>query len=79
METEKEYPMLKFKYHFTKPGIDPFDEIVWEKRTAVIKEGNTVLFKQEVEVPSFWSQTATDITAQHYFKVVGGQKEYSVK
>lgn len=79
METEKEYPMLKFKYHFTKPGIDPFDEIIWEKRTASIKDGSTVIFKQEVEVPSFWSQTATDITAQHYFKVVGGQKEYSVK
>jgi ribonucleoside-diphosphate reductase alpha chain len=79
METEKEYPMLKFKYHFTEPGIDPFDEIIWEKRIASIKDGSTVIFKQEVEAPSFWSQTAIDITAQHYFKVVGGQKEHSVK
>ncbi len=71
--------MLKFTHHFTKPGIDPFDEIVWETRTASIKDGDKVLFEQEVEVPSFWSQTAIDIVAQHYFKVINGQKEYSVK
>jgi ribonucleoside-diphosphate reductase alpha chain len=70
--------MLQFKPYFTAEQ-DPFDSITWEKRTASIKEGNKTIFHQEVEVPSFWSQNATDIVAQHYFKVVNGEKEYSVK
>ena len=79
METEKEFTMLKFTHYFSKKDVDPFDEITWENRTASIVEDGKTLFKQEVEVPSFWSQNATDIVAQHYFKVVGGVKEHSVK
>ncbi len=71
--------MLEFTHYFSKPEIDPFDEIKWEKRTASIKDGTKTIFHQEVEVPSFWSQNATDIVAQHYFKVVNGEKETSVK
>ena len=69
--------MLKFEPYFTTE--DPFDSITWEKRIASVKDGSKTLFHQEVEVPSFWSQNATDIVAQHYFKVVNGEKEYSVK
>ncbi len=79
METEKEFAMLHFTNYFSKKDVDPFDEITWENRTASIVEDGKTLFKQEVEVPSFWSQNATDIVAQHYFKVVGGVKEHSVK
>ena len=75
---QKENIMLKFKQHFTK-NEDPFDLITWETRTALIKENGKVLFKQEVEVPTFWSQNATDIVAQHYLKVVNGIKEHSIK
>jgi ribonucleoside-diphosphate reductase alpha chain len=71
--------MLTFKYYFSNPDVDPFDEIVWETRTASIKEDGKTLFQQEIEVPSFWSQNATDIVAQHYLKVVNGEKEKSVK
>lgn len=50
--------------------IHPYDSIVWEKRTAKIERGDgTVVFEQkEVEVPSFWTQTATDIVASKYFR-----------
>lgn len=48
----------------------PYDEIVWEKRTARITKGDgTVVFEQkDIEVPNFWSQTATDIVASKYFR-----------
>lgn len=48
----------------------PYDEIVWEKRTAkIIKGDGTVVFEQkDIEVPNFWSQTATDIVASKYFR-----------
>lgn len=71
--------MLLFTHYFSKPDKDPFDEITWEKRTASLKEDGRTIFHQEVEVPSFWSQNATDIVAQHYFKVVNGEKETSAK
>jgi len=54
--------------HFSKEGVDPFDELSWEKRTALIgTEDNPVFFQEDVEVPSFWSQNATNIVAQKYF------------
>ena len=61
----------------------PYDEIVWEKRTAKITKGDgTVVFEQkDVEVPNFWSQTATDIVASKYFRGQLGtsNREGSVK
>jgi len=50
--------------------INPYDAIVWEKRTAKIAKGDgTVVFEQHnVEVPNFWTQTATDIVASKYFR-----------
>src|SRR3989344_5960960 len=50
--------------------INPYDSIVWEKRTDKIERGDgTVVFEQkDVEVPSFWTQTATDIVASKYFR-----------
>ncbi|OGM97402.1 MAG: ribonucleoside-diphosphate reductase, adenosylcobalamin-dependent [Candidatus Yanofskybacteria bacterium RIFCSPHIGHO2_01_FULL_39_8b] len=64
-------------------GSHPYDEIEWERRTAKIVKGDgTVVFEQyNIEVPSFWTQTATDIVASKYFR---GQlntldREYSAK
>jgi ribonucleoside-diphosphate reductase alpha chain len=50
--------------------IRAYDSIVWEKRTAKIQRGDgTIVFEQkDVEVPSFWTQTATDIVASKYFR-----------
>jgi len=58
---------------FTKEGVDPMSEqagITWEKRTANITGGDgKVLFEQtDVEVPSTWSQTATNIVVNKYFR-----------
>ncbi|MDP3793631.1 MAG: hypothetical protein Q8R07_02660, partial [Candidatus Uhrbacteria bacterium] len=49
---------------------DPYQSIRWEKRTAKIsKSDGTVVFEQRnVEVPDFWSQTATDIVSSKYFR-----------
>ncbi|MEK7638309.1 MAG: vitamin B12-dependent ribonucleotide reductase [Patescibacteria group bacterium] len=48
----------------------PYDEIHWERRDArITKSDGTVVFEQlNIEVPSFWSQTATDIVASKYFR-----------
>ena len=54
---------------FTIPGRDPFDEIDWELRDALIPGRDGPAFEQrEVEFPKFWSQTATNIVAQKYFR-----------
>lgn len=62
---------------------DPYDAINWEVRTAKItKSSGEVVFEQEsVEVPDFWSQTATDIVASKYFRGQLGtpEREYSAR
>ncbi|MFI5253701.1 MAG: vitamin B12-dependent ribonucleotide reductase [Bacteroidota bacterium] len=74
---------LSFKRYFTKPGVHPFDEIEWELRTAVInnEKGEVIFEHKGVEVPSFWSMTATNIVASKYFHGKAGTPgcEYSVK
>ncbi len=54
---------------FSHENIHPYDEIQWEKRRAVIfgSKGDVVFEQNDVEVPTFWSQTATDIVAEKYF------------
>jgi ribonucleoside-diphosphate reductase alpha chain len=60
---------LEFTRYFTQEGVDPYDEIVWELRSASItNEKGEDLFRQEgVEIPKGWSQTATNIVASKYF------------
>ncbi|HEX4863028.1 MAG TPA: vitamin B12-dependent ribonucleotide reductase, partial [Acidimicrobiales bacterium] len=54
---------------FTTPGVDPFDEVEWEVRDALIGYGGKVAFEQkDVEFPKAWSQNATNIVAQKYFR-----------
>ncbi len=61
----------------------PYEDIIWETRTAKIVKGDgTVVFEQNnVEVPNFWSQTATDIVASKYFRgrLDSSEREYSAK
>jgi ribonucleoside-diphosphate reductase alpha chain len=60
---------LAVRRYFTIPGRDPFDEIEWEIRDAFIPGKEKPVFDQkEVEFPKFWSQTATNIVAQKYFR-----------
>jgi ribonucleoside-diphosphate reductase alpha chain len=68
--------------YFTIPGRDPFDEIEWELRDAHIAgKGGPVFEQKGVEFPKFWSQTATNIVAQKYFRGRMGspEREFSVK
>ncbi len=76
-------PGLKFNRFFSKPGISPYDEIVWEKRDAVIQDfkGKTIFEQKEVEVPADWSMTATNIVASKYLhgQVGTPQREKGVR
>lgn len=61
---------LKIERKFTSKNKSPFDMFDYEIRTSAIKnpDGSIVYENNSVEVPSFWSQVATDILAQKYFK-----------
>ncbi len=61
---------LSFRRHFTKAGRHPYDEVTWELRSAVINDerGQPVFEQHGIEVPSTWSQTATNIVASKYFR-----------
>lgn len=64
---------LQFSRRFTKDGVSPFDQFEYDYRTSVIKNptGETVFEMTNVEVPKQWSQIATDILAQKYFRKAG--------
>ena len=68
--------------YFTQAGIEPFDAVEWETRTALIPGKDGPSFEQrDVEFPKFWSQTATNIVAQKYFrgKLNSPEREHSVR
>jgi ribonucleoside-diphosphate reductase alpha chain len=54
---------------FSTEGINPFDQVKWEKRTAEITDdrGKVVFKQKDVEVPEFWSQLATKVVVSKYF------------
>jgi ribonucleoside-diphosphate reductase alpha chain len=67
---------------FTEPGVHPFDTVEWELREAKIGHGGSVAFQQkDVEFPTTWSQNATNIVAQKYFRgqIGSPERENSVK
>ena len=74
---------------FTTPGIDPYSQVEWDLRSAVIsgEDGRVVFEQKNVEVPRPWSQTATNVVVSKYFRgplnptnAVGAPKrEHSVR
>ena len=64
---------LQFSRRFTKEGVSPYDMFEYDFRTSVIKNpsGEIVFQMDNVEVPKQWSQIATDILAQKYFRKAG--------
>jgi ribonucleoside-diphosphate reductase alpha chain len=73
---------LSIRRRFTTPGVHPFDTVEWELRDARIGHGDRIAFEQEnVEFPASWSQNATNIVAQKYFRGQPGSptRERSVK
>jgi ribonucleoside-diphosphate reductase alpha chain len=73
---------LVIERRFTSPGTHPYDELEWETRDAIIGDpGNPAFEQRGVEFPKSWSQNATNIVAQKYFRGQMGapDRETSVK
>ncbi len=76
---------LVIERRFTSPGVHPYDELEWETRDAIIgdpqAEGGPAFEQRGVEFPKTWSQNATNIVAQKYFRGQPGspERETSVK
>jgi ribonucleoside-diphosphate reductase alpha chain len=74
---------LQIRRYFTKPGDDGFTNVDWELRTAAItgENGKSVFEQRDVEVPKSWTQTATNVVVQKYFRGTVGtpQRERSVR
>jgi ribonucleoside-diphosphate reductase alpha chain len=67
---------------YTEPGVHPFDAVEWEIRDAVIGNPEQPAFEQRgVEFPKSWSQNATNIVAQKYFRgrLGSDERESSVR
>ena len=79
----KKFPGLQFRRYFTKPSVSPYDTVEWETRTASITgdKGKVFFEQKDIEIPRAWSQTATNVVAQKYFRGVLGSpaRERSVK
>ncbi len=74
MPTKKQAPKaLQFSRRFTKEGVSPYGMFEYDYRTSVIKNptGEVIFQMDNVEVPKQWSQIATDILAQKYFRKAG--------
>ena len=74
MPTKKQAPQaLQFSRRFTKEGVSPYGMFEYDYRTSVIKNptGEVIFQMDNVEVPKQWSQIATDILAQKYFRKAG--------
>ncbi len=75
---------LQVRRLFTSRGRHPYEELTWEWRDAVItnwRDGTTAFEQRGLEFPSTWSQNATNIVAQKYFRGPLGtpQREHSVR
>ena len=69
---------------FSSAGVDPYDEVIWERRDARITnwiDGSVVFEQLDVEFPTAWSLNATNIVAQKYFRGTLGtpEREWSLK
>src|SRR4029077_17313499 len=73
---------LAIERRFSTEGVHPYDELEWENRDAIIGDPEGPAFEQrDVEFPKSWSQNATNIVAQKYFRGQPGspERETSVK
>ena len=78
MSTKKQSAKgIRFSRQFTRDGVSAFNMFEYDYRTSVIKNptGEVVFQMDNVEVPRQWSQIATDILAQKYFRKAGVPKE----
>ncbi|MFH0794415.1 MAG: vitamin B12-dependent ribonucleotide reductase, partial [bacterium] len=80
---DRKHSRLIAERFFSKEGTHPYDELEWEKRSAVIanEKGEKVFEQTGVEVPKSWSQMATNVVVSKYFRGRVGtpEREYSVR
>ncbi|MEM7724514.1 MAG: vitamin B12-dependent ribonucleotide reductase, partial [Pseudomonadota bacterium] len=64
---------MKIERRFTRAGADAYADLEFTTTVSEIRNPDgTVVFKlEEVEVPSTWSQVASDVIAQKYFRKAG--------
>ena len=64
---------LSFARKYTRDDVSVFEQFEYDYRTSVIRNpsGEVVFEMNNVEVPKGWSQIATDILAQKYFRKAG--------
>ncbi|WP_374764588.1 vitamin B12-dependent ribonucleotide reductase [Yunchengibacter salinarum] len=67
---------MRIERHYTKAGESPYAQLDWTTSTSEIRnpDGSVVFAMPEVEVPATWSQVATDVLAQKYFRKAGVPK-----
>ncbi|CAN5838388.1 vitamin B12-dependent ribonucleotide reductase [soil metagenome] len=74
---------IRMERRWTTPGVHPYDEVEWDLRNATIasESGKTVFEQNDVEVPAFWSQLATNVVVSKYFRGHIGTpgREHSVR
>ena len=74
---------LKISRRYTKPGVNVWDTVTWDKRSAIInnENGQMVFEQKDCEIPSTWSMLATNVVVSKYFRGKPGtpQRENSVK
>ena len=78
MSLAPEQTGIGIRRHFTTPGVDPYDQVDWERRDARItdyRDGSVAFEQRGVEVPATWSVNATNILAQKYFRGTLGTSE----
>src|SRR3990172_5387624 len=82
---KKERTGVAFPRYFTakmEAAKTPYDEFQWELRSATIgnDKGSVIFEQRDVEAPTGWSQTATNIVASKYFhgKLGSPERERSV-
>lgn len=73
MPSKKAASGLKFSKVFTKGKSSAYEMFDYEKRSSVMRnpDGSVIFEQHDVEVPKSWSQVATDILAQKYFRRAG--------
>ena len=64
---------MRIERRYTKAGQSPYFGIALAKRTSEIRnpDGSIVFRLENIEVPEHWSQVATDVLAQKYFRKAG--------
>jgi ribonucleoside-diphosphate reductase alpha chain len=75
---------IGIRRHFTTVGVEPYEEVAWERRDARItnyRDGTVAFEQRDVEFPIGWSQNATNIVAQKYFRGSLGspEREWSLR